>query len=425
MIRLIFLLGLVSLFTAFRAAAADFVVTEFGATADDASLDTVALQKAIDEASSKGGGRVVIPKGVFRSGSLFLKAGAELHLAEGAVLLGSNDIEDYPKRETRVEGHFPIWRMALINAQNLDNVRISGAGKIDGNGILFWAAYWQRRKENPDCTNLEVERPRLMFIDRCRDVRVSQLTLRDSGFWHVHVYRCKNVVLEGLDISSLNSAIRAPSTDGIDIDSCQDVIVRGCRIAVDDDCIALKGTKGPLALQDESSPPVDNILIEQCEFIAGHGVATCGSEATIVRNVTVRDCKVSGKNNLVRLKLRPDTPQLYENLLFENITLDDEEGRVFDVRPWTQFFDLKGHPLQPSVVRNLTVRNLRGRFGSLGVLNGNPFDTIENVVLENLQLTLTDEKFERGEIAGLVVRDVLVNEKPFTPPPPSPPRVRR
>ena len=403
------------------AIAADTVVTSFGTVADGRTLDTAALQKAIDHAHTEGGGRVVIPAGVFRSGSLFLKAGVELHFEKGAVLLGSNNLEDYPRRETRVEGHFEPWRMALINAQNLEKVRITGAGKIDGNGILFWAAFWQRRKENPNCTNLEVERPRLMFIDRCTDVHVQGLTFRDSGFWNLHLYRCRDVLIEGLDIGTPSGGegpIRAPSTDGLDIDSSQNVTVRRCRFSVDDDCIALKGTKGPLALQDESSPPVENILVEHCEFVTGHGVITCGSEATIVRNIVVRDCVVKGRNNLLRLKLRPDTPQLYENILIENITLAHNEGRVLSVRPWLQFFDLQGHPPQPSVVKNVTLRNITGRYGSLGVLNGNAIDSVSGITLENVSLTLTDTAFELGKVENFALCNVTINGKAFEPPTP-------
>ncbi|MBC8040770.1 MAG: right-handed parallel beta-helix repeat-containing protein [Opitutaceae bacterium] len=419
--RLLPLIGCLTGLTFTSLHAADVRVTDFGATANDLTLDTEALQRAIDEAHAKGGGRVVFTPGFFRSGSLFLKQGVELHLEKDAVLLGSNNIADYPKRTTRIEGHFPEWRMALVNAQNLTGVRITGPGKIDGNGILFWAAFWQRRKENRNLTNLEIERPRMFFIDRCNDVRLEGLTLRDSGFWNVHLYRCRDVVIEGLDIATPGQGgpVRAPSTDGIDIDSCQNVTVRRCKISVDDDCIALKGTKGPLALQDESSPPVENILIEDCEFGDGHGVLTCGSEATIVRNVTVRNCKIGGKNNVVRLKLRPDTPQLYENLTFENLTLVSEGGRLFDVKPWTQFFDLKGHAPPSSTVRNITVKNVTGRYGSLGVLNANALDTVENITLENVNLGIADDTFELGKVTNLVTRNVTINGKPFVAPAPA------
>ena len=393
----------------------DFVITDHGAVADGMTLNTQAIQSAIDAARAGGGGRVVIPAGTFRSGSIFLKTGVELHLAEGAVLLGSNKIDDYPKRETRIEGHFEPWRMALVNAEQVDGVRITGSGRLDGNGILFWAAFWQRRHENPRCTNLEVERPRLMFIDRCNDVRIEGVSLRDSGFWNIHLYKCADVVIDSVSIvSPTHGPIRAPSTDGIDIDSSQRVTVRGCHISVGDDCIALKGTKGPLADQDASSPPVEDILIENCTFGDGGGIATFGSEATIVRRVTVRDCSVDGQNNIIRLKLRPDTPQHYSDLLVENIKLHGN-GRVFDVNPWTQFFDLKGHEPPTRLVENVTLRNVSGDYGAWGRIVGNKGDVIRGVHLENISLQLENTKFERGPIEDFTAKDVAINGQPFVP----------
>jgi alpha-L-rhamnosidase len=395
----------------------DVLITSHGAIPDGKTLNTQSIQRAIDTVKQSGGGRVVIPKGVFRCGSIFLAQDVELHLAEGATLLGSNDINDYPKRNTRIEGHIEPWRMALINAHQLDHLRITseGTGGVDGNGTLFWAAFWQRRKENPDCTNLEVERPRMFFIDCCRNVQLENLKLRDSGFWNVHLYRCQDVVIDHLDIFSPGTVpVRAPSTDGIDVDSCQDVVIRNCNISVDDDCIAIKGSKGPEADKDPDSPPVDNIIIEHCTFGDGHGVVTLGSEASTVRNVTVRNCTVKGKNNLVRLKLRPDTPQLYENLTYENITVAGS-GRVFDVKPWTQFFDLKGHAPPSRTVRNVTVRNITGSYGAMGVIHGNKGDLIENITLADVDLKVATNDFDLGSVKNLNANNVKLNGKPFDP----------
>jgi len=394
----------------------DVLITAYGAVPDGKTIATAAIQRAIDVAQAAGGGRVIVPKGVFRSGSIFLAQDVELHIADGATLLGSIDINDYPKRITRIEGHFEPWRMALINAQELDHVRVTAAGgTIDGNGLLFWAAFWQRRKENPKCTNLEVERPRMFFIDRCRNVQLADLKLRDSGFWNVHLYRCRDVIIEHLDIFSPGTVpVRAPSTDGIDVDSCQDVVIRHCNISVDDDCIALKGSKGPLADKDADSPPVDNVLIEDCTFGDGHGVVTVGSEASTVRNVTVRNCTVKGKNNLVRLKLRPDTPQLYENLTYENIKVAGT-GRVFDIKPWTQFFDLQGHAPPTRTVRNVTVRNVTGDYGSLGTIHGNKDDVIEQITLVDIDLKVASGDFDLGPVKNLTAANVKVNGKPFDP----------
>lgn len=399
-----------------------FVVTDFGAVADGKTLNTVAIQQAIDRAEAAGRGVVEIPKGTFRSGSIFLKRGVELWLAEGAVLLGSADIADYPKRETRIEGHFEPWRMALVNAQGLERVRIGGKGTINGNGVPFWQAFWQRRKENPKCTNLEVERPRLMFIDSCRDVRIAGLAFEDSGFWNLHIYHCRDVVVEDLRITipSAVNGLRGPSTDGIDLDSSQDVTIRRCYISTNDDNIALKGSKGPLADKDTASPPVENITVEDCEIGEGNGLVTCGSEATVVRNVTVRRCTISGRATLLTLKLRPDTPQRYENISMDGITLTGGGGggRILNVAPWTQFFDLKGHPAPKRTVSTVTIRNVRGEFRSLGTLRGNPGDVLRDITLEDFELKLSDEKFALGPTENLVVKNVRVNGKAFVPPEP-------
>ena len=390
-------------------------ITDHGAVGDAVTMNTAAIQAAID-AAAEGGGTVTIPAGVFRSGSIFLKPGVALHLQKDAVLLGSNRIEDYPKRRTRIEGHFPEWRLALVNGTGLEGVRIHGEGTIDGNGILFWAAFWQRRKENPACTNLEVERPRLMHLADCRDVRIEGVSLRDSGFWNIHLYRCQDVVIEDVSIFTpgQGSQVRAPSTDGIDIDSSQRVTVRRCRIEVDDDCIALKGSKGPRADQDADSPPVEQVVVEDCVFPRGHGVVTFGSEATVVRDVVVRRCTVSGPNNLVRLKLRPDTPQLYENILYEDITLSGDQGRLFRVDPWMQFFDPQGLPPPASIVRGLTLRRVRGSYGTLGVFKGSAHDTLEDIVLEDIDITLANTAFDVGVVRDVTTRDVVINSRPWT-----------
>jgi len=406
--------GLGSLFVGV-ARAADFPVTDYGAVANDAALDTAAIQQAIDAASAAGGGRVVVAGGVFRSGSLFLKPGVEFHVAKGATLLGSNRIEDYPWGPTRIEGRRQDWRLALLNGANLTGVLLSGGGVVDGNGILFWAAFWQRRKENPKCTNLEVERPRILFLDSCRDVRIEGLTFRDSGFWNLHLYRCAGVLIDQVTITAPNSGnIRGPSTDGIDLDSCRDVVIRRTSISVGDDCIALKGTKGPHADKDAESPPVENILIEDCTFGDGAGLVTCGSEATVVRNVTVRRCKITGANNVLSLKLRPDTPQLYEDILIEDIEVNVAQGgRILRVQPWSQFFDLAGAEPPHSTVRRVTVRNVRGRIGAVGTLQTHERATISDFTLENIDIEATAPKLAASPGVGLTVKHVLVNGAPL------------
>ena len=392
-------------------------VIDFGAVGDGRTLNTARIQSAIDQLASKGGGTLVVPRGVFLTGAIFLKPGVNLHLGEGAVLKGSTDRKDYPKMRTRVEGHFEEWLPALVNADKVDHLRIDGAGTLDGNGAPFWEDFWARRKANPKTTNLDVERPRLALIQNSEDVRVSGVTFKDSGFWNLHLYRCKHVVVENVRFEVPDGA-RCPSTDGTDIDSCQNVTIRGCTYRVDDDCIALKGSKGPSAMGDKDSPPVEHIRVENCTFERGHGVVTLGSEATVVRDVVVEKSRVVGPINLVRLKLRPDTPQLYEDIHYRDITLDNTAGTIMAVLPWAQFFDLKGQPPPKSVVRDVTLSNVRGTYGSFGTLQGNAGQTeISDITLENIDVRLTNDKLNAVDIKNLKLKNVNVNGRPLSPNP--------
>ena len=225
-------------------------------------------------------------------------------------------------------------------------------------------------------------------------------------------------MIEGLRITIPSAAklnLRGPSTDGIDVDSSQNVTIRNCYISTNDDNIALKGSKGPLADRDADSPPVENILVENCEAGDGNGLITCGSEATTIRNVTVRNCTISGNATLLTLKLRPDTPQHYEHITMDGITLTGS-GRILNVAPWTQFFDLKGQPPPSRTVNHVIIRNVTGEFRTLGTLRGNPGDKLSDIALENFNLTLADEKFALGPVEDLSLKNVVVNGKPYAPP---------
>ena len=174
---------------------------------------------------------------------------------------------------TRIEGHTQVWRPALVNALKVDHLRITGEGTIQGGGKPYWDAFLNRRKADKNTKNLDVDRPRNVFVQDSNDVSISGILLRESGFWNLHLYRCRDATVEKVDIRTPSGA---PSTDGIDVDSCQNVTIRGCYISVDDDDIALKGSKGPLADQDRESPAVEHVRISGCTFAYGHGAVTRG-----------------------------------------------------------------------------------------------------------------------------------------------------
>jgi alpha-L-rhamnosidase len=379
-----------------------------GAAGDGVTLDTAAIQKAIDQLAAKGGGTLVIPQGEFLSGAIFLKPGVNLHLDKGAVLKGSTNILDYPEMETRIEGHFQVWIPALLNASNVDHLRITGEGTIQGGGKPFWDAFWKARAADKNITNLAVKRPRNIFIQDSKDVRISGISLRESGLWNLHLFRCKNVLVENVDIRTPR---RAPSTDGIDVDSCQNVKIRGCYISVDDDNVVIKGNKGTSALDDKTIPPDEHIRISGCTFGLGDSALTLGSEATLVRDVVIENCKLTGtnKNCVLKLKLRPDTEQHYENITARNITVDNPAAQLISIQGWTQFFDLQGKPAPNQLATNVTLENITGTLHDFGIVDGPKKSTVANLTFKNINIKLTNPAVTVRNVKGLKFRNVRIN----------------
>ena len=240
-------------------------ITDYGVQNDSTLLQTEQIQAVIDKAAQEGGGVICIPQGTFLSGSLFFKPHTHLYLEKGAVLKGSDDISHFDVIDTRLEGQNLKYFAALVNAIGVDGFTLSGEGKINGNGLRFWKSFWLRRQVNPQCTNLEELRPRLVYIADSKDVQLSGVRLENSPFWTTHLYRCEKVKLLNLSIFAPRSPVKAPSSDAIDIDVCKNVLVKGCYMSVNDDAIALKGGKGPWADQDKVNNGSNlNIIIEDC-----------------------------------------------------------------------------------------------------------------------------------------------------------------
>lgn len=386
-----------------------FVVTDFGVLRDSTRVQTEALQAVIDRAAQTGG-VVVIPEGTFLSGSLFFKPGTHLHLEEGAVLKGSDDIGNFAIVDTRIEGQSLKYFAALVNADGVDGFTISGKGAIDGNGERYWRSFWIRRQVIPNCTNMDELRPRLVYISHAKDVRIEGVTLRNSPFWTTHIYRSERVRLAGLRIFAPAAPVKAPSSDALDIDACRDVHVTGCYMSVNDDAIALKGGKGPWADQDPNNGGNYNIIIEDCEFGFCHSCLTCGSESVYDRNIVLRRCKVGDASRLLWLKMRPDTPQNYEYVTVEEI---EGNARAFlFVRPWTQFFDLKGREDMPmSYSSHITMRNIRldcDRF--FDVAQAEDQYHLSDFTFENLEIRAKDASCDKNAVEGFVWKNVQVVE---------------
>lgn len=393
-------------------------VTEFGAVADGKTVNTGAIQSSIDQLAAQGGGTVVVPAGRFVSGALFLKPQVHLHFEPGAVLECSTDMRDFPGRRTRIEGHVEDnFTPALINAKGCHGLRITGEGTLDGAGRPIWDQFWKLRNAAPDphnFPNLGLPRARLALLEESRDVLVEGLTFKDAQFWNLHIYNCQDVIVRKARFVVPDDYQQAPSTDGIDLDSCQRVTVEGCYFSVTDDCIAAKGSKGPLALDDRSSPPVEHIRVRNCVFKRGHSVLTLGSEATIVRDVVIEDCEV-GDVRVAHLKLRPDTPQRYEDIHYRNIKLAGHSASILDIIPWSQYKNLQGQRPPQSVVRNISFSGFSGSAGTLGNIAPNPGQTaIGDILLKDFDVRLRDGRLRAEGVSKLTLDNVVVNGKPYT-----------
>ena len=346
------------------ATASSYIITDYGIK-DDGNIYTEEFQKLINSVYDNGGGYIIIPDGTYMTGALFFKPGVNLYIEKNGILKGSRDITDYPIIKTRIEGESCLYYAALINASHADGFTIYGEGTIDGNGLHAWKCFWQRRSWNPDCTNKDEQRARLLYIAHSDNITIYGIHMKDSQFWTCHIYKCTHTAIYDCTISSPRTPVKAPSTDAIDIDACSDVHIKGCHINVNDDAVALKGGKGINAKADSDNGLNERIIIEDCIYDFCHGCLTCGSEAIHNRNIIMRNIRINNGYNLLWLKMRPDTPQLYEHILIKNVT--GKVSSFININPWTQFSNIKNEaslkngsdkpPILLSYINNITMQD--------------------------------------------------------------------
>lgn len=262
-----------------------------GAIGDGETLNTKAIQAAID-AAAKTGATVALKPGVYRTGAIFLKSGVTLRLDKGVTLLGSRNIADYPEMPTRVAGIELTWPAALVNIYRQKNVRIVGDGMIDGDGKVFWDSYWALRREyDPKglrwAADYDCKRPRLIQVFDSEKIELAGPRLRRAGFWTVHVCYSRDIHVADLNIRN-NEGGRGPSTDGVDIDSSHDVLVERIDVACNDDALCLKAGRDADGLR--VNRPTYNVTIRDCVIRDASAGVTFGSETS----GGFHDIKVSG-----------------------------------------------------------------------------------------------------------------------------------
>ncbi len=233
-----------------------FDIGEYGACSDDKTINTIAIQKAIDACHAAKGGRVFCGPGSFLTGTLELKSNVELHLAEGCRIKGSPCLDDYTPFVAK--GYRSKWApenasLNLIRAVNAENVSITGQGTFDGSGLAFYDTTSKEGKlGKPD-----TPRPRIGMFYQCRSFLIQDVTFVDSAFWTLWLMQCQNVNIQRISISSNR---RMCSVDGIDVDACRNVTIRDCRFDTEDDCVAVRNMQ---ELYEETAA-CENLIVKNC-----------------------------------------------------------------------------------------------------------------------------------------------------------------
>lgn len=283
---------------------------DFGAAADGITLDTAALQAAIDGCAARGGGTVFVPAGRYLTGALFFRDNITLYLDAGATLLGSQDPADYPIAPNRWEGTEQLAHAPLLAGNGLKNITVTGRGTIDGQGKPWWHAHRAKTLAHP--------RPRLIGFTDCQNVLIEGVTLTNSPAWTVNPVRCQNVNVRGITIINPPDS---PNTDGINPDSCRLVRISDCFVSVGDDCITIKS--GTQFERPERRAPCRDITITNCTLERGHGGVVIGSETSgSVQNVVISNCVFIGTDRGIRMKSRRGRGGVVENVRVSNLIMD-------------------------------------------------------------------------------------------------------
>lgn len=318
-----------------------FRVKDFHAAGDGRTLDTKAIQAAID-AAGRAQGTVVLGAGTYLTGSLFLRSHMEFRFEEGAILLGTTDEDCYPMVLSRVAGIEMEWPAAVLNLRDLEDVKVTGNGTINGQGEYWWNKYWGEDQKGGirktyDARGLrwaadyDCMRPRNVLVYHCKDVTLSGFQSVRSAFWNVHVCYSRNVHVDGLWIHDNEG----PSTDGIDIDSCSGVLVEHCSVACNDDSICIKSGRDADGLR--VNRVCEDVTVQDCQILSGCGV-TIGSETSGgAKNITIRNLEYNGTDCGFRMKSARTRGGVIQDILVENL-------KMVNVK-YPFHMDLNWHPL--------------------------------------------------------------------------------
>lgn len=355
-----------------------FTLTDFGAVADGHTLNTIAFKSAIAAVEKAGGGRLVVPKGIFRTGPFALCSNLDLHLEEGAVIQAPETFEELGlpnpasfanQQELSAKFKTPD---PLIHGRELHDVALTGTGVVDGSGQHWWD--WSERASRAHPGRLIVRRPFLVALTDCRRVHVADVTLRNSAMFHLVPQNIDDLTIERVKV---RAPFNAPNTDAIDPGPGRNFLIRDCDIDTGDDDIVIKSG-------------ATNVLIENCTIKHGHGISI-GSGTTVgIHNMLVRHCTFDGGDNGVRIKSMIGAGGPVENIRYSDIHMKNvRDAIVLDLN----YVDnnkpnYKGDPKKVPSITNILLDHITIESAvNAGKIIGLPQSPITNITLQDVSIT--------------------------------------
>lgn len=403
--------------------AKDFLVTKFGAKGDGKTLNTEAFKKAIAACTKSGGGRVVVPRGNFFTGAIDLKSNVNLHLQDSARLIFSVNPAHYPIVFGRWEGMELMNYSALIYAYGQHNIAITGNGILDGNATYNDWYSWNTGKPSKQvkARNLLHEmnhnqidpkkrifgdnsylRPNFIQLYSCNNILISGVKMINSPMWNVNPVLCENVTMENMKIIAHGS-----NTDGIDPESCKNVLIRNCYFDTGDDCIAIKSGRNHDGRR--IAKPAENHIIENCQMKDGHGGVVIGSEISGgARNIFAINCIMDSPNldRILRLKTSSSRGGIIENVFMKDIKV----GAYRDAAVTCNMFYEQPGDFMP-VIRNIWVENVDvEKGGEYGIfVNAYEKSPVENLRIINCDIRGVKTPMKINHVKDFKLENVKIN----------------
>jgi polygalacturonase len=409
-----YIIILLSFCWAFSLHAKTYNLQELGADITGKTKCSDLINKTIEKAFSEGGGTLYFPAGKYLTGPLCMKSNITLHIESGAVICFSDDFEDYlPFMKVRWEGVVMQSFAPLINAQNAENIIITGNGTLEGQGKKWWdyreaivneikskgdasqftelQDRWENANRNlivsdyyQSTLNRRFFRPPFIQFYECQNIKIEGITIRNSPFWTINPVFCDNVLVHGVTIK--NPEI-GPNTDGINPSSCSNVRISDCFISVGDDCVTIKSGRDTDGRA--YGKPCENITITNCVMLSGHGGVVIGSEMSGgVKKVTISNCVFDGTDAGIRLKASRGRGGVVEEIRVNNIVMNNiqKSAFIFDL-----FYD-KNSQMEPvsertPVFRNVHISNVTGNnVKKVGYITGIEEMPIEEISFTNINM---------------------------------------